>query len=183
MPNGNDDGTANTTPFVYHNNGNNNAWLKVKLVGTASNHDGIGAKVRAQAKYAGQARWQRRDINAGDYANSSCLYAHFGLGDATNVASLRIEWPSGAVQDLQNIAPKQFLTIWEPPALRAATQEDGACLLTITAEPNRTWRIEGSEDLERWQVVSKVTNTTPTFGYTDSASASMACRFYRVVAE
>jgi ASPIC and UnbV/FG-GAP-like repeat len=183
VPNGNDAGTAKTANFLYHNNGNSNAWLKVRLIGTASNHDGVGAKVRAQAKYAGQVRWQRRDISAGDIANGNNLIAHFGLGDATNVMTLRIEWPSGAVQELTNVAPKQFLTIWEPPAIRAAIQEDGACELTVTAEPNRTWRIDASSDLETWQPLATVSNTTATFGYTDAASAAMTRRFYRVVAE
>ncbi|MHC1763867.1 MAG: FG-GAP-like repeat-containing protein [Verrucomicrobiia bacterium] len=183
VPNGSETGTAQSAPFLYHNNGNENAWLKVKLVGTASNHDGVGAKVRAVALYAGQARWQRRDISAGDVANGGNLIAHFGLGDATKVPTLKIEWPSGAVQVLANVAPRQFLTVWEPPAIKAAVGESGGCVLTITAEPNRTWRIEGSEDLETWQVVATVTNPTPTFGYTDSASAAMICRFYRVVAE
>lgn len=183
VSNGNDAGTAQTTNFLYHNNGNRNAWLKVKLIGTASNHDGVGAKVRAQAKYAGQIRWQRRDISAGDALNGNNLYAHFGLGDATNVTTLKIEWPSGAVRELTNIAPKQSLTIWEPPAIKAAVGANGACLLTITAEPNRTWRIEGSADLETWELLGKVTNSTATFTYTDPASATMVCRFYRTVRE
>jgi enediyne biosynthesis protein E4 len=183
VANGSGPGTAITANFLYHNNGNSNAWLKVELVGTASNHDGVGAKVRAQAKYSGQSRWQRRDISAGDALSGNQLYAHFGLGDATNVMTLRIEWPSGVVQELQNVAPKQFLTIWEPPALKAAIQEDGACELTVTAEPNRTWRIDASADLQTWQAIATVKNTTAQFGYTDSVSAAMACRFYRVVAE
>jgi hypothetical protein len=38
-------------------------------------------------------------------------------------------------------------------------------------------------DLQTWQPLAKVTNTTATFGYTEPASAAMVCRFYRVVAE
>ena len=49
MVNGNDPGTPNTVNFLYHNEGNANAWLKVKLVGTVSNRDGVGAKVRAKS--------------------------------------------------------------------------------------------------------------------------------------
>ncbi|MHC1769911.1 MAG: CRTAC1 family protein [Verrucomicrobiia bacterium] len=181
--NGNDAGTARAENFLYQNNGNGNAWLKVKLVGTASNHDGIGSKVRAQATYAGQVRWQRRDVSPGDVYSGNTLIAHFGLGDATNVMTLKIEWPSGAVQELSNVAPKQFLTVWEPPAIKAAVGENGACLLTIKAEPNRAWRIEGSADLESWELLDKVTNTTCPFTYTDSGSTSGVCRFYRVMGE
>jgi hypothetical protein len=42
------------------------------------------------------------------------LVTHFGLGDATNVETLRIEWPSGIVQELQNVPPKQIRTIVVP---------------------------------------------------------------------
>jgi hypothetical protein len=111
------------------------------------------------------------------------MISYFGLGNATNVMTLRIEWPSGALQELSNLAVNQFHTIWEPPAMKAAIQEDGACVLMVTAEPNRAWRIEGSADLRTWQELGTVNNLTATFGYTDSASAHMSSRFYRVVAK
>jgi hypothetical protein len=99
------------------------------------------------------------------------------------VMTLRIEWPSGIVQELHDVAPKQFLTIWEPPALRGAVLADGSCQLTVIAEPNRAWRIEASTDLKTWQKLEAVTNTQATFQYTDTAAKSMDCRFYRVMAE
>ena len=99
VANGND-ADAKTANFLYHNNGNANAWLKVKLGRHRVQPDGIGAKVRVQANYAGQValatpRHRRRRCH-----NDQQLYAHFGLGDATNVTTLRIEWPSGTVQEL-----------------------------------------------------------------------------------
>ncbi|MHC1763563.1 MAG: FG-GAP-like repeat-containing protein [Verrucomicrobiia bacterium] len=170
--------------LFYRNNGNGNRWLKVQLRGTASNGLGIGAKVRVRAKVGGQDLWQMRPISGQhSHVSDNGLIAHFGLGDATNVDLVRIEWPSGNVQELENVAPKQFLTVWEPPAIKAAVGENGACLLTITAEPNRTWRIEGSADLDNWELLGEVTNTISTFTYTDSASALMVCRFYRVLGE
>ena len=71
--------------FLYHNNGNGNQWLKVKLVGTASNRSAIGAKVRAEATIRGQTIRQMREItgNGGQDGGSGGLVAHFGLGDAT----------------------------------------------------------------------------------------------------
>jgi len=45
------------------------------------------------------------------------LRAHFGLGDATSVDTLRIEWPSGIVQELTDVAPNQILTVTEPAGL------------------------------------------------------------------
>ncbi len=172
--------TAKQVNYLYRNNGNSNAWLTVKLVGTASNRDAIGAKVRALATYAGKARWQRRDISGGDGFNGNHLYAHFGLGNAKNVATLKIEWPSGTVQEIANVATNQFLTLWEPPSISAETKPDGACVLSIRAEPNRAWQIQASSDLATWETIATITNTTVGFQYTDTAAAGMACRFYQL---
>src|SRR5262245_55373915 len=102
------------TSLLYHNNGNDNAWLNVKLVGTVSNRAAIGAKVRVKAFYRGESRWQLRDVSGGDgESNQQSLNAEFGLADATSIDTVRVEWPSGIVQELQNVAPRQFLTITE----------------------------------------------------------------------
>jgi hypothetical protein len=102
------------TPLLYHNDGNANAWLNVRLVGTASNRSGIGAKVRVDASYRGAQRRQLREISGGDSeSNQQSLDAEFGLADATSIDTIRVEWPSGIVQELHDIAPRQFLTITE----------------------------------------------------------------------
>jgi len=81
------------------------------------------------------------------------------------------------------VAANQILTLWEPPALSAAVRADGACELTIKAEPNRGWQIKASSDLLTWQTLTTVTNTISGFQFTDTAAAGMACRFYRVESE
>src|SRR5438445_12757146 len=55
-----------------------------------------------------------RHISNGDGYSGNSLDAHFGLGDATNIDNVRIEWPSGIVQEMHNVAPKQFLPVTEP---------------------------------------------------------------------
>jgi hypothetical protein len=101
-------------PLLYHNDGNGNAWLNVELVGTVSNRSAIGAKVRVKAFYRGESRWQVREISGGDSeSNQQSLNAEFGLADATVIDTLRVEWPSGIVQELHDVAPRQFLTITE----------------------------------------------------------------------
>jgi hypothetical protein len=107
--------------FLYHNNGNGNAWLKVKLVGTVSNRSAIGAKVRLRATIGGKTFWQMREISGGGGRWEQPLLAHFGLRDATNVDTLRIEWPSGTVQEFYDITPKQHLTYTEPARLDPPT--------------------------------------------------------------
>ena len=171
---------ANEKNALFHNNGNSNGWLIVRLVGTRSNRDAIAAKVRASATVWGPPTLQSRQIGGGAVSEPR---AHFGLGNATKVTTLRIEWPSGAVQEFPNIAANQILTVYEPPAMVAAVRADGACELTIKAEPNRGWQIQASSDLLTWQTLTTVTNTSYQFQFADPAVAGLNCRFYRVESE
>jgi hypothetical protein len=100
---------------LYTNNGNGNAWIEIALTGTNSNRSAIGAKIRLKAVIGGAPMWQLREIRTrnGFFAQSD-LTAHFGLGDATIVDSIKIEWPSGSNQTLVNLAPNQLLAIAEP---------------------------------------------------------------------
>jgi hypothetical protein len=77
--------------FLYRNEGNSNAWMMVRLVGTSSNRAAIGAKIRVRSSIWGKEVWQLRQISGGDGLSQSDFRAHFGLGDATKVDLLRIE--------------------------------------------------------------------------------------------
>jgi hypothetical protein len=72
-------------------------FLKIKLVGTKSNRDGLGATVRVKA--AGKTYTQYNDGKSG-YLSQSSLPLYFGLGEATNVDGIEIVWPSGTRQTL-----------------------------------------------------------------------------------
>ncbi len=103
--------------FLYHNNGNSNAWLTLKLEGRISNRAAIGAKVRIRATIQGREVWQLREISGGGSLGSqNDLRAAFGLGDAISANVVRIEWPSGMVQELHAVGARQFLTVVEPEA-------------------------------------------------------------------
>lgn len=80
---------------------NENHWITLKLTGGAkSTRDAIGAKVFVSA---GGAR-QRVDVfSGGSYASSSDLRAHFGLGSATKIDSIDIDWPSGTKEKISAI--------------------------------------------------------------------------------
>ena len=101
--------------------------------------------------------------------------AHFGLGDATLVDTLRIEWPSGIVQELHSVAARQFLTVTEPPRLEM-TQ---AGVLNVRCWQGQRFDIETSTDLRQWQPLSTLTNLTGTLEFSDSGAAQRAARFYR----
>jgi hypothetical protein len=88
-----------------------NHWLRVALVGTRSNRDGIGARVELTAG----GRTQVRVVSRSDaYLSQGDVRAHFGLGATTTVDSLRVRWPSGAVQDVGVEGVDRVLEVVEP---------------------------------------------------------------------
>ena len=85
-------------------------WLSVRLVGTKSNRDGIGALVTAQVGGRSLLRLCHTD---GSYLSASDRRVHFGLGAATTVDSLTIRWPSGLMQTLKNPPVDKIITVRE----------------------------------------------------------------------
>jgi hypothetical protein len=87
-------------------------WIELKLIGTKSNRDAIGA--RATLKIAGATLI--REVNGGNgYAGQSSKRLHFGLGAAAKIDSLEIRWPSGLVEKLPaaSVAVDRVLTLKE----------------------------------------------------------------------
>jgi hypothetical protein len=86
-------------------------FLKVKLRGTTSNRDGLGATVKVQA--GGNTYTKYHDGKSG-YLSQSLIPLYFGLGEATNVDRVEVRWPSGIKQALTNdIAMNSLLKITE----------------------------------------------------------------------
>jgi hypothetical protein len=160
--------------YLYMNNGNTNHWLEVKLRGTVSNRLAVGAKIFATANIRGQTVRQLRGITANDFDQT--LIGHFGLGDATKVDLLRIEWPSGIVQDLKDVATNQILTVTEPPRL----VPQGVGKFQIRCWVNQTFDVQCSTDLTTWTTAATVTNETGTLIFEDAESDQHHCRHYRV---
>jgi hypothetical protein len=102
--------TNNGPAYLFRNDGGNrNHWLCVRLVGTKSNRDGIGAVVRMES--ASGKQWNA--VRSGSsYCSQSDLALTFGLGKDSS-ASIRVEWPSGVKQTIGSVAADQFLTIDE----------------------------------------------------------------------
>lgn len=89
---------------IYYNQGNENNWLKIKLVGTDSNPNGIGARIEIYADND-DASWQKqiRDVRSGEgFKYMGSLNTHFGLGQETSIDRIVIHWPSGLVETLEN---------------------------------------------------------------------------------
>jgi hypothetical protein len=90
---------------------NTGHWVAIKLRGTKSNRDGIGAKVEVFA--AGKRQTAERVAGSG-YLSQNEERLHFGLGAATAVDKLIVHWPSGRTQTLENQAVDRVLTVEEP---------------------------------------------------------------------
>ena len=87
-------------------------WLSVVLVGTMSNRNGLGATVRIRS--AGQTYTKYNNGKSG-YLAQSVLPLYFGLGDATKIDRLEVDWPSGQKQVLTTgLEENQTLQITEP---------------------------------------------------------------------
>jgi hypothetical protein len=105
--------------MVYKNNGNNNHWISFKLVGTNTNRDAIGAKVKIKSNN----KWQMDYIasQSGSYSSNS-FNIEFGLGASEAIDTVLIEWPLKGFQIFTNVEVNQFLTITEPASFPVAAE-------------------------------------------------------------
>jgi hypothetical protein len=91
-------------------------WLQLRLIGTRSNRDGIGAV--AKITVGSDPRWRQQfnhKTTAVGYASSTCAPVHLGIGSARTVDRLEVRWPSGTVQVLTDVAADQVLEVREAP--------------------------------------------------------------------
>ncbi len=103
-------GTEIGKPFFFQNSGNRNSWLTIKLVGTVSNRDGIGARVKVVAGDL----VQTRELRAGSsFLSMDSLWQTFGLLQNQKVDLIEIKWPSGVVDKFVEIQANQTITLVE----------------------------------------------------------------------
>src|SRR5262249_4192862 len=104
--------TENHGPaHLLRNDGSHYNMLRIRLVGSASNRDGIGARVEIVLP-GGATRWQMVKTGS-SYCSQSELPLTFGLGDAQRVAEIRIRWPGGRSQTIAGAAANQMMTVQE----------------------------------------------------------------------
>ena len=106
--------------FILNNNtyasllknagGNTNNWLNIKLTGTRSNRDAIGAKVKVTAGTL----CQTKEVRSGSgFLSQSDIRLNFGLGNITRIDKVEIRWPSGIIETLRDVKSNQFIAIVE----------------------------------------------------------------------
>jgi len=109
--------TTNGGParLLRNDGGNANHVLRVQTIGTASNRDGIGARV--DVAVAGGAKLWQIVKTGSSYASQSELPLTFGLGTSTSVESVRVTWPTGRSEEVRGVKGDQSITIKEGAGL------------------------------------------------------------------
>ena len=102
----------NETPVLYRNCAENgNHWIGLRLRGSWSNRDSIGAQVEIETDAGKQFNHATTSVG---YASASSKAVHFGLGKATKVKRIAITWPSGLKLELRDQAVDRYLDVVEP---------------------------------------------------------------------
>jgi hypothetical protein len=109
----------NDTPDLLLNESGGGNWLQVRLRGTKSNRDGIGARVTIRTHGRSQTREVRRNTSFG----SALPIAHFGLGEASRVESLEVRWPSGEMTRMTDIEPNRLVVVREETEVATASKD------------------------------------------------------------
>ena len=94
---------------VWRNTSPERRWLRLRLVGSSSNRDGIGAVIRV----SGQTNHMSSAIG---YASSRVEPVHFGLANVEKVEAIDVIWPSGRTQRLTDVPTNQTIVVTEPGA-------------------------------------------------------------------
>jgi hypothetical protein len=98
-------------PTLLRNNAlHKNHFVNFKLVGTKSNRDALGARIKLTA---GGITQIREIAGGGSYLSQSDLRANFGLSGATVISTVEVTWPSGTHQTFQNVEANRFYQIDE----------------------------------------------------------------------
>jgi enediyne biosynthesis protein E4 len=88
-----------------------NAWIRLRLVGTRSNRDAIGARVDVES---GVRTITRQRKGGGSMQSTNDPRLLIGLGAVNEVARVTVRWPSGAVSKLERLTPRRTYEVVEP---------------------------------------------------------------------
>jgi len=95
---------------VLRNGGTGRNSIEIRIVGSRSNRDGLGARISVAAG----GRTQVREVKSGSsYLGQNDLRAHVGLGEATRVERIDVRWPAGGTDTIRDVPANQIVTIAE----------------------------------------------------------------------
>jgi hypothetical protein len=97
---------------LRNDGGNRNQWLGIATIGTKSNRDGIGARIKVLSA-SGLTQYFTINTAVG-YLSASDKRLIVGLGSDPTAKLVEIRWPSGTIQRFENVKAGQFLRVTEP---------------------------------------------------------------------
>lgn len=107
-------GESNQNCFYLNPGQSENNWIAIKLEGVQSNRMGIGSRIKLTFHENGKVRHVYRDVNSGGSFGSSPILAHIGIGSATVIDRIEIQWSgSNRKQEFNKISPNQWIFIKE----------------------------------------------------------------------
>ncbi|MBX2826762.1 MAG: VCBS repeat-containing protein [Flavobacteriaceae bacterium] len=127
--------SENQTNSLYRNTGSGNNWVKLNCSGIVSNANAVGAKVKVLATINGNQVWQTRKIGASSgYCSQNSYRVHFGLGDATTIEDVLVEWPAGTTERFDEITINATHDIVEGEG-SLGNAENNATVFSISPNP------------------------------------------------
>lgn len=130
---------------LWLNNGNANHWFSVRLKGTTSNRDAVGAQVRITGPWGTQVR----EVKAGEsYGMVTSFACSFGLGQYTTIPTMTVRWPSGLVETFHDLDVDRTITVVENTCISPEVEITsstapilctGGAPLTLTANEGFTY--------------------------------------------
>jgi hypothetical protein len=96
--------------LLRNDGGNRNHWLEIQLIGTKSNRDGVGARVKL---VSGDLVLYDQRKGGMSYQSAQDPRLHFGLGQRTKIDWIEIQWPSGMATKVGGVKCDQIIAIEE----------------------------------------------------------------------
>ena len=172
-------------PILYRNDSSGgNAWLKIRALGSRSNHDGIGTIIRLRINDTDPELLRYVD-GGSNFLGQNERAVHFGLGaEVTNIEGITLTWPSGRIQVLEDIAPNQLLTVTEPVLEPLALNHfridhRGRAEVAWQCPSGALCVLETSEDLLGWRKMEVREAQGSVMEWTDPERELPPRRFYR----
>ena len=147
--------------LLYHNDGNSNCWITIRLVGATTNKSAIGTKIRVKAVINGNAVWQMREISAQtSYNGENDLRAHFGLGNASAVDTILVQWLGGSSEMFAAVACGQFITIKQGQGISGIRNDEAENAFMVYPDPAQAYlKIMLPEKSQQKKIYFEITYT------------------------
>ena len=97
-------------PILLRNRGGDNGWVTIRLIGTESNRDGVGARVTVTA---GSLSILKEVQSGFAFLSTQSPWLTFGLGAHGGSVDVEVKWPSGLTEVFENQAVRRIVTLTE----------------------------------------------------------------------